>query len=75
MSEQAAAEAAAAQAQNDQFAMQPQGEQGDNGDSAAMPATAAGGPAPAGSNQSNTTLIRNTPTGGATTLQQTVIRR
>ena len=75
MSEQAAAEAAAAQSQNDQFAMQPQGEQGDNGDSAAMPATAAGGPAPAGSNQSNTTLIRNTPTGGATTLQQTVIRR
>jgi hypothetical protein len=75
MSQQAQAESAANQAQNDQFAMQPQGTQGDNAEAAAMPASAQGQPAPAGTNPTSTTLIRNTPTGGATTLQQTVIKR
>jgi hypothetical protein len=71
----AAAAAGAAAAQNQEFGMQPSLTEDMNQAGPAQPMTQEGGPAPAGSNPTSTTLIRNTPTGQATTLQQTVIRR
>ncbi len=67
--------AGAAAAQNQEFGMQPSLTEDMNQAGPAQPMTQEGGPAPAGSNPTSTTLIRNTPTGQATTLQQTVIRR
>lgn len=63
------------QLQAEQQAAQPQGIQGDNGESLAQPATAAGGPPPPGAGVpggglQNQTLIRAQPNGSAQTLQQ-----
>jgi hypothetical protein len=66
---------ATGQLQAQQQGAQPQGVQGDNGSSPPQPATAAGGPPPAGGQgPAGTTLVRAQPNGQAQTLNQLAVK-